>query len=419
MRLFDAAFERRDATFTLKDPAIQALRDWFGAGTSAAGVNVSQASAEGIPVVFACNRLISDLIADAPLKVFRLLERGKEPAKDHRLYSILHDLSNPMMSAHDFKFSMQWNLGLWGNAYAFVERYPQGDIKALWPLLPEKMKVGWDKLQRLTYEYGSGANKEKWVWDTHRPPIFHLRCYSRDGIHGRSPITVLRESFGEAQAARHFSASFWADGALGTIFFSHPSRLKPQAKENLRDSLKQKFGRGTETGHAIGVLEEGVKVERLTMPAKDAQFLELREYHIEDLARIFGVPPFLVGLTQKSTSWGTGLQEQVLGMLKFTGRPWMGRWEQSVARDLLTFKSFETHRALFVLQALERADLATRIAAYERQIRIGMLSPNEGRALEDRNPREGGDEYVMVNTIGVGMPVKTDESKGAAPSEEE
>jgi phage portal protein BeeE len=105
--------------------------------------------------------------------------------------------------------------------------------------------------------------------------------------------------------------------------------------------------------------------------------------------------------------------------LKFTGRPWMGRWEQSVARDLLTFKSFETHRALFVLQALERADLATRIAAYERQIRIGMLSPNEGRALEDRNPREGGDEYVMVNTIGVGMPVKTDESKGAAPSEEE
>jgi len=326
MRLLEAACERRDAVFTLKDPAIQVLRDTFGLGATSAGMNVSEASVEGIPVVFACLGLLSDIIADTPIKVMRNLPRGKTPDPRHPLYVLLHDLPNPLMDAMDFKSLMQWNLGAWGNAYAWVERYPQGDVKALWPMMPQHVTVDFDKTGRLRYTHRpTSGSSDTWIWDYRRPPVFHLRVYSRDGIHGRSPVQVLREAFGSALAVREFGARFFGNDALPGVVIMHPGRLKPQAKENLRDSWKERFG-GPTKAHGVAVLEEGIKIEKLTIPPNDAQFLETQRWSIEDLSRIYRVPPFLVNMTEKSTTWGSGLEQQTLGFLKLTARPWMGRW---------------------------------------------------------------------------------------------
>lgn len=301
MRLLDAAFEQRDATFTLKDPAISVWRDWFGGGTSASGISVTEAKVEGIPVVWACITLIADVIGHMPIKLMQRTSGGKEPATNHALYALLHDLPNPMMTAHEFKTTMQRSLCAWGNAYAYIDRYPSGEIKALWPLLPEQMHVEFNTATgKLVYTYGSSGEQQEWTFDSRRPPIFHLRCHTKDGIHGRSPITVVREAFGDAIAAQQYSGAFWANSAIPAGLLIYPNRLKPTAKQNIRESWNERF-KTPGKSHGIGVLEEGVKYQQLTIPPEDSQFLQTRVFHVEDLARVFRVPPFLVNLTEKST----------------------------------------------------------------------------------------------------------------------
>jgi len=396
MQLFQRAFERRDATFSLKDPAIQIMRDWFGGGPTASGVSVSQKTAEALPIVWRCVTIISDTVATMPIKMMRRVERGKEPDTNHPLYSILHDLANPVTTAHNFKAMMQRQLCLWGNAYAMVERYPQGDIKALWPLESSRMVVDFDKQGRVTYQYGTGADKQDWTFDARRPPIFHLHVYDLDGIHGRSPITVLRESCGEAMAAQRFAASFWANSAQPAGLLLYPGKLKPAAKQNLRESWEERY-KGAENAHKTGILEEGMKYQQLTMPLEDAQFLESRQFQASELSLMYGVPPFLLNQTEKATSWGSGLEEQMRGFVSITLAPWENLWKQSIALFLLTFKSFETHEAVFVNNALVQGDLKARMDAYAIEIDKGILNPNEARELEDMNPREGGDEYKNIN----------------------
>jgi HK97 family phage portal protein len=390
MQLFQRAFERRDATFTLKDPSIQALRDAFGLGNTASGVAVNQNTAEALPIVWRCVTIISDTIATMPIKLMRRTERGKVPATDHPLYSILHDLSNPLTTAHNLKATLQRQLCLWGNAYAMIDRYPQGDIKALWPLESSKMRVDYDKQGRLVYEYG---HNDTWTFDARRPPIFHLHVYDTDGIHGRSPITVLRESCGEALAARTFASAFWANSAQPAGLLLYPGKLKDTAKQHVRESWQERFG-GAKNSGKTAILEEGIKYQQLTMPLDDAQFLESRTFQAFELSLLYGMPPFLLNQTDKATSWGTGLEQQMRGFAAITLAPWQNLWKQSIALFLLTFKSFETHEAVFVNNALVQGDIQTRMNAYGAQIKWGILSPNEARELEDMNPREGGDEYV-------------------------
>lgn len=397
------AREERDATFTLKDPAIQILRDWFGASGTAAGVSVGPAQAEGVPIVLACVSLLADLIAAVPMKVYRRTKGGKEPDPSNDLYEILHDLSNANMTAFEFRQTMQYSLGLHGNAYAYIERYPGGDVKALWPLQADTVKVDCDGVGKpVTYTRGSGPGQDVWTFNDARPPVLHLRWLPKDGIHGRAPWQIVRESLAEGIAARQVSASMFTNGMLGTVWASHPMKLKDTARKNLTESIRQMFSRGTATAHAVGVLEEGVKLERLSMVPKDVQFSELRAQFTEEMARAYRIPAFLVNIPNQTGTYGVGIEQQVLGFTKFTLAPWMQCWAQACRRDLLTRKTWTTHEVLFVTDALVQTDINTRTQAYDRQIKCGMLSPNEARELEDRNPREGGDEFVSIEAIGSG-----------------
>lgn len=376
---------------TLAEPN-RTILEAFGGGPVAAGVRVSELIAEGIPAVYGCVDILANTIAQLPLKLMENLQGGgRQDAVDHPLYSVLHSLANPEMTAFDFRTTMErWKL-LWGNAYAEIQRDGQGRVRALWPLRSDRMQVTRDTANVITYTYRLADGSTKiWKFDSYRPPIFHLRINSLDGILGRSPIRVLRESIGWTLATQQFGQRFYNNNASPRGILSAPQFFTKEQRETLRRSWDTHH-QGVENAHRIAVLEGGLDFKPIGMPLDDAQFIETVGFHYRTIAGdIYHVPPFLRGDTEKATSWGTGLEQQAIGLVTFTLMPHLVSWSQAIARDLLTFKSFETHTAVFVTKALVRGDFKSRMDGHAVQIQNGMESPDEARAEEDLPPRPDG-----------------------------
>lgn len=371
----------------------------LGGGRTTSGVRVTEGTAEGIPVVYACVNILADSIGQLPLKLYkRLPQGGKEPDPSHPLYSLLHDLPNPEMTSQELREVMTRHLKLWGNAYAEIERNTAGQITALWPLAPWYMSVDRESVaNRLRYRYDPHDDEGGFtrVWDPYRPPVMHLRINSLDGIHGRSPVRILMDSLGLTKAAEEFGARFFGNDATPRTLLKHKGRLSDKAKQHLRESFEQKFG-GVSKSHRLAVIEEGMEVERVGMPLNEAQFLETRKLQIEEGARMYRVPLWMLQAMEKSTSWGKGIEQMGIGFVTYTLMPDLTRFQQAIYRDLLTIKSAATHEAAFVVNALVRGDFKTRMDGYWVGRQAGMFNPNEMRALEDMRPRDddGGEEYL-------------------------
>ena len=272
----------------------------------------------------------------------------------------------------------------------------------LWPLASDRMLMDRSPRGLLRYVYSAktGATDSWEVVNPDNPPIFHLHINSRDGFTGRSPITILRESLGITVAADRHASAFFGNGAMPDLVLSKkgPGTMSPKARQNFIESWKEKFG-GSAKAHGIALLEEDFTVTPLTMPMKDAQFLEVRSFQIEDGARTYRIPLFMLQHTTAVTSWGTGIESQSRGFFNYTMMPWLVRWEQSIARDLLTRKSFNTHFARFSTQAMMRGDAAARASFYTSLVATGALSPNDVLALEEMNGigPNGDKRFVSTN----------------------
>jgi HK97 family phage portal protein len=395
--IFDG--ERRDDKWGASPSAW--LLEALGGSKTASGQRVTPTTAEGIPVIYACTGIIADTVGQLPLKLFRRTDQGKEPDVKHSLYSVLHDLPNPFMTAIEFRQVVTRWLALWGNGYAEIERDRAGNVRGLWPLASDRMTVDVDGRGYLRYTYRlKDGGVESWSWtDPNTPPILHLKINSQDGYVGRSPVTLLRESLGITVAADQHAASFFGNGAMPDIILSKkgPGQMSPKAKQNFVESWKERFG-GSAKAHGMALLEEEFTVTPITMPMRDAQFLEVRSFQIEDGARIYRIPLFMLQHNSKESSWGTGIEQMFLGFMNTTMAPWLVLWEQAIARDLLTKKSFNTHFAKFSMQALMRGDSASRGEFYTRMLALGM-SPNEILNLEDLNGigPDGDRRFVSAN----------------------
>lgn len=396
------ALERRmvsGPSSTLAEPD-RTLLESLGIRPSSAGVPVTETIAEGLPAVYGCVDVRASIAAWLPLKLMRTLsEGGREPAIDHDLYTILHDLPNHLMTAFDFRAVMGRWLLLWGTAYAEIEYGPTGKVKALWPLRTDRMeRVSTNGRGRLTWTYRlADGSTHEYVWDPSRPPLMRLMINSLDGITGRSPIRVLMDSMGSAIASRDFGAYLFKNRANpgGILNFKVPTKDAAQRERNKANW--DKAHAGVHNAGRTAVLEGEVDYKPIGIPPDQAQFIELMGFQRTDIrGYIYRVPGFLVGDTEKSTSWGTGIEQQMRGFLTVTMMPDLTAWTQAIGRDLLTNKSFVTHRAVFVTNALVQADLLQRMQAYGTQIDKGMISPNEARANEDLPPRKDaeGDAYL-------------------------
>jgi HK97 family phage portal protein len=356
------------------------LVDYLGGAKTTAGVEVNEKTAEGIPAIYACVHVISETVGQLPLKLYRKQgSKGKTPDTDHPLYTVLHDLANPNLTAMQFREMQTRHLAIWGRAYAMIQRDRRGDIVALWPLHPARMFVEYDSLSRKVFKYwmGKGQYKE-WVHNPEKPDIMHLHINSDDGLDGRSPLQINRESLGITLAGEQYVGSWFGNGAIPGIIASHPGKLSPNAKENIRKSWLEKF-MGAKKANKFAILEEGIQIHVVGVDPEKSQLDKLRNAQIEAAARIYRVPLFMIQNQTKDTSWGSGIEQQMIGFINLTMMPWFTQWQQVIKRDLLTRQSWYTHEALFIVNSLMRGDFKARVEAYASARQNGWLNGDEIR----------------------------------------
>ena len=369
----------------------------FRYGGSTAGKNVSETSAMQMTAVYACVRILSEAVAGLPLHLYRYGDKGtKEKAIDHPLYHLLHDEPNPEMTSFIFRETLMTHLLLWGNDYAQIIRNGKGEILALYPLMPNRMKVDRDKAGEIVYEYTRSSDDARTssgsVVLLKAKDVLHIPGLGFDGLVGYSPIAMARNAIGLAMATEEYGAKFFANGATPGGVLEHPGVLKDPAR--VRESWNSVY-QGSGNSHRIAVLEEGMKYTPIGIAPNEAQFLETRKFQINEIARIFRVPPHMVGDLEKSSF--SNIEQQSLEFVKYTLDPWVIRWEQSIHRALLAKDEKDVMFVKFNVDGLLRGDYASRMNGYAVGIQNGFMSPNDVRELEnmDRIPEElGGDRYL-------------------------
>jgi len=351
---------------------------------SSAGVSITEERALKYSAVFGCVRVLAETVASLPLHVYRRLEGGgKERATDHYLYDLLHVLPNPELTSFEFRELQMVYLTLWGNAYAEIEFGKNGKPVALWPLRPDQMQVRRVDGE-LVYEYQSNAvGRVTFPWYK----IFHIRGLSTDGVVGLSMIRIAREAIGLGLAAEEFGARFFDNDARPGIVLEHPGTLSEEALEHLRKSWEAKH-KSLADKHRVAILEEGMKVHEVGIPPEDAQFLETRKFQVNEIARIFRVPPHLIGDLEKATF--SNIEQQSIEFVIHTIRPWLVRWEQAIMRDLFSKNDRNEYFAEFLVDGLLRGDIESRYKAYAIGRQNGWLSADDIRELENMNPLPDG-----------------------------
>ena len=349
--------------------------------------------------VYACVRILSEAIAGLPLHMYRYKdEGGKEKAIDHTLYHLLHDEPNPEMTSFVFRETLMTHLLLWGNAYAQIIRNGKGEVIALYPLMPNRMEVNRDANGMLYYVYQKTSDDAPTLEGSSvilsPSEVLHVPGLGFDGLVGYSPIAMAKNAIGLSMAAEEYGAKFYANGAAPSGVLEHPGVLKDPAK--VRDSWNAAFG-GSSNSHKVAVLEEGLKYTPISISPNEAQFLETRKFQIDEIARIFRVPPHMVGDLEKSSF--SNIEQQSLEFVKYTLDPWVVRWEQSLSRALLSETEKKSYFFKFNLEGLLRGDYQSRMQGYSIGIQNGFMCPNDVRELEnlDLIPDELGGNKYMVN----------------------
>ena len=349
--------------------------------------------------VYSCVRILAEAIAGLPLHLYRYTDSGgKEKATDHPLYLLLHDEPNPEMSSFVFRETLMTHLLLWGNAYAQIIRNGKGEVMALYPLMPNKMSVERDENGQLYYTYTRSAEEAKTA-ETGRvillpKDVLHIPGLGFDGLVGYSPIAMAKNAIGLAIATEEYGAKFFANGAAPSGVLEHPGTIKDP--QRVREAWQSQFGGSSNSGK-IAVLEEGMKYTPISISPEQAQFLETRKFQINEIARIFRVPPHMVGDLEKSSF--SNIEQQSLEFVKYTLDPWVVRWEQSIARSLLSENEKKQYFVKFNLEGLLRGDYASRMNGYATARQNGWMSANDIRELEnlDRIPDEEGGDLYLIN----------------------
>ena len=369
----------------------------FFMGGSSAGKSVTERSAMQMTAVYSCVRILAEAVAGLPLHFYKYNSDGsKSKAIDSNLYHLLHDEPNPEMSSFVFRETLMTHLLLWGNAYAQIIRNGKGEVIALYPLMPNKMSVDRDENGVLyyTYQRSQEEGKEAGTVTLSTRDVLHIPGLGFDGLVGYSPIAMAKNAIGLAIATEEYGAKFFANGAAPSGVLEHPGTIKDPAR--LRENWNATFGGSANSGK-VAVLEEGMKYTPISISPEQAQFLETRKFQINEIARIFRVPPHMVGDLEKSSF--SNIEQQSLEFVKYTLDPWIIRWEQSLNRALLNVDEKKVYFFKFNVEGLLRGDYQSRMQGYATARQNGWMSANDIRELEnlDKIPAESGGDLYLVN----------------------
>lgn len=367
---------------------------------SETGELVTSQSALGLSAVWACVNLVAGTSASLPFQVYKQGPRGERVRyNDHRLYRLLHDSPNYDQTAMDFWEFMFASLELWGNAYAHIHR-GDGGIYALVPIAPDAISVR--RLAEGPIEYSWSHEGRSYI--ERDDNVLHIRGFGGNPLGGLSTLQFARNTFGLARATEKSASKMFKNGMRPSGVLSFEKWLSKENREIARNDLAKQFVGAENTGKPL-ILEGGTTWQALNINPEDAQLLESRSFSVEEVCRFFGVPPFMVGHTEKSTSWGTGLQEQTLGFQKFALRRRLKRVEQAVQKQLLTPSDRAQGITVeFNLEGLLRGDSTQRAEFYQTMTQIGGMTINEVRRLEGLPPVAGGDiPRMQMQNIPIGQ----------------
>ena len=370
----------------------------FFFGRSTSGKTVNERTAMQTTAVYSCVRILSEAVASLPIHVYRYTENGKERVHDHPLYYLLHNEPNPEMTSFVFRETLMSHLAIWGNAFAQIIRDGNGRVLSLYPLLPDKMEIDRDENGQLYYIYTRNSDENPNFKDYGRvylrqEDVLHIPGLGFDGLVGYSPIAMAKNAVGMTLACEEYGASFFENGANPGGVLEHPGVLKDPAK--VRESWQSVYG-GSRNAGKVAVLEEGMKYQQIGIPPEEAQFLETRKFQINEIARLYRIPPHMVGDLDKSSF--SNIEQQSLEFVKYTLDPWVIRWEQSLQKSLFLPEEKKEYFVKLNVDGLLRGDYQSRMGGYSVGRQNGWLSTNDIREMENMNlipAEEGGDLYLI------------------------
>lgn len=371
----------------------------FSFGTASSGERVDEQSAMQISTVYACVRLLAETVAALPLHLYRYTDggKGKESASDHPLYRILYRQPNDEMSSFIWRETMMTHLLLWGNAYSQIIRDGRNQVLGLYPLLPENVEVDRDGQGELYYIYHAYTDEVPGEQNQdiyfRKDEILHIPGLGFNGLVGFSPIAMMKNSLGTTLAVEKYGASFFKNGAQPSGVLEHPGVLKDPQK--IRDNWTAVYG-GANNAHKVAVLEEGMSYKAISLPPEDSQFLSTRQFGVEEICRIFRVPPHMVQSLEHATF--SNIEHQSIDFVVHTLTPWLVRFEQAIIKDLLLTEEQDVLFPKFNVDGLLRGDYQSRMNGYATGISNGFLSPNDIHRLENMDlipAEEGGDDYYL------------------------
>ena len=346
-----------------------------------------------VPVVFSALRLISEIAGVLPLRTYKRLDKGRERDDEHPVARLLEE-PNELMTAQELKETIAFQIAGWGNSYFRLDRNAEGVPQFLWPLVPSKMEPTRNGYSGITYKYSHDA-VEQTVYPQER--ILHFKGFGSDGVMGLSPLGYARQALGVQIAAEQYAASFYRSGGKASSIYTPDKPFTNEQRNNFQNWLNE-IARSQ--GSGVWALPVPGKWHDVSIPPEDAQMLITRQFQIGEIARIFRIPLFLLMEMEKSTSWGTGLEQQNLAFLTHTIAPYLKRIESVVNRRLFTEAERKTHYVEFNVDALLRTDAKTRAEVYSIYAQNGILNRNEIRSRENLEPYdEGGDEYTAQTNL--------------------
>lgn len=361
---------------------------------TAAGVTVSESNALHLIPVYSCVSLLADTIAMLPCLTYQYTTGGgRRRDWDYPLYPILHDSPNPEMTAFEFWNAAVGHRELWGNAYAEIQTNRYDEVQALWPLDPSKMAPDhWGQDGRLIYKYWLPNGEPKYF---HASKILHIRGLGSNGVVGYSPIGLARQALGLTRALEDYGARFFGNDSRPGGVLSVEGTLKKEGREALKQAWEDAH-RGLEQKWRIAVLDAGAKWQAVGMPNEDAQFLETRKYQDAQIAKLYRIPPHMIGDTERTTSWGTGIEHMSIGYVTYTLDPRLESIEQRAMLSLMTPAERKARFIEFLVDGLLRADAKTRHEIYAIGRQNGYYNTNDIRRKENSNGiGPAGDRYLV------------------------
>jgi HK97 family phage portal protein len=373
-----------------RDPQLAAL---FGLdGATSAGVSVTPDNARECPEVDACVGLIEDTIGTVPLKLYERAGDGtRRVAADHPLHRLVHDRPNGWQSSTEFRQMLEGWRQTHGNAYAEIKWSGSGPVELV-PLHPNETRGVRLASGRVAYHHAPTSGPSRTLMASE---VLHLRDhpFARDLVNGDSRVKRNRDLIGRAIATGKYLSLFFSNGAIPKTFLTTSARLSETQRDEFREQFERKHG-GLENTHRVGLLQAGVDIKQIGVDNEKSQVVQAYELAVTQIAGEWGVPPHLIGRVSRSTSWGTGIEQQSIGFVVYYMRPKFVVWEQALNQALMSDRMRDRFYFEFDADGLLRGDFKTRMEGYALQIQWGLATRNEIRELMNRPRIEGGDDAL-------------------------